>query len=214
MLLDEPLGALDARLRLDLRHKLRNLAKQSGCTVIHVTHDQDEAMSVGDEIMVLRNGRIQDHGPPRRVYMKPAGIFAANMIGGASFLEGIVTNTVGETALVSLRGALTIQAPSRNLTLTAPIVLAVRKERVRISSDQLQMENVFKGEIRSVRFLGNSKEYLIRIPNGDVIASRVFAESETEAFKVGDGVFAGFLESDAMVFEYPAHGLRRELEVL
>lgn len=213
LLLDEPLGALDARLRLDLRHKLRNLVKQSGFTAVHVTHDQDEAMSVGDQIMVLRNGGIQDHGPPRRVYRRPSNIFVANMIGGASFLEGIVETTVGETALISVRGGLTVQAPSKGLALTASVILALRKERVRISRRRLDMDNVFKGEIRDVRFLGSSKEYLIRIPSGDVIASRRFAESQGDEFKVGEEVLVGFLEGDAMVFEYPAQGLRRELEI-
>jgi len=213
LLLDEPLGALDARLRLDLRHKLRDLVKQSGLTAIHVTHDQDEAMSVGDEIMVLRNGRIQDHGPPRQVYRKPASIFVGNMIGGANFLEGIVDTTVGETALINVRGGLTIQAPSKNLTLTAPVILALRKERIRLARERLEMENVLKGEIRGVRFLGNSKEYLIRIPNGDIIASRRLAEREQDALRVGDEVLVGFLEGDAMVFEYPAQGLRKELEI-
>jgi ABC-type Fe3+/spermidine/putrescine transport system ATPase subunit len=213
LLLDEPLGALDARLRLDLRHKLRDLVKKSGFTAIHVTHDQDEAMSVGDRIMVLRSGGIQDYGPPRRVYRKPANIFVANMIGGASFLEGLVDSTVGETALISVRGDLTVQAPSKNLTLTAPIILALRKERLRISRHSLGMENIFKGEIRAVRFLGNSNEYLVRIPNGDVIASRSFAGSERPEYKIGDEVLVGFLEGDAMVFEYPPRGLREELEI-
>jgi len=213
LLLDEPLGALDARLRLDLRHKLRDLVKQSGFTAIHVTHDQEEAMSVGDNIMVLRSGRIEDYGPQRRVYRKPASIFVANMIGGASFLEGIVESTVGETALISVRGGLTIQAPSRNLILAAPVILALRKERIRISRKPLVLDNVFKGEIRNVRFLGNSKEYLIRIPNGDVIASRQFAESGEDEYKVGDEVLVGFLEGDAMVFDNPVQGLRKELEI-
>jgi spermidine/putrescine transport system ATP-binding protein len=83
LLLDEPLGALDARLRLDLRHKLREIVKQSGMTVIHVTHDRDEAMSVADQIMVLRGGRLLDQGVSHRVYARPAGIFVANLIGGA-----------------------------------------------------------------------------------------------------------------------------------
>jgi putative spermidine/putrescine transport system ATP-binding protein len=212
LLLDEPLGALDARLRLDLRHKLRTLVKRSSLTAIHVTHDQDEAMSVGDEIMVLRNGSIQDFGPQRRVYRRPANIFVAHMIGGANFLEGLVDNTVGETALISVRGGLTIQAPSKTLTLTAPVVLALRKERIRMSHERLEMENVFRGEVRGVRFLGNSNEYLIRIPNGDIITSRRFAASE-ESFRVGEEVQVGFLETDAMVFEYPQNGLRAELEV-
>jgi ABC-type Fe3+/spermidine/putrescine transport system ATPase subunit len=213
LLLDEPLGALDARLRLDLRHKLRDLVRQSGSTAIHVTHDQDEAMSVADEILVLRNGRIQDYGPPRRVYRRPVSIFVANMIGGASFLEGVVDTTVGETALIGLRGGFTVQAPSRNVTLTAPVILALRKERVRISRDRLEMENVFKGEVRGVRFLGNYKEYLIRIPNGDIFTSRRFAEDEEAGFKVGDEVLACFLEGDVMVFEYPPRGLTKELEI-
>jgi ABC-type Fe3+/spermidine/putrescine transport system ATPase subunit len=213
LLLDEPLGALDARLRLDLRHKLRDLVKQSGFTAVHVTHDQDEAMSVGDQIMVLRNGGIQDYGLPRRTYRRPANIFVANMIGGASFLEGMVDTTVGETALISLRGGLTVQASSKNLTLTAPVILALRKECIRISRNHLEMENVFKGEIRDVRFLGNSREYLIRIPNGDVIASRQFAEDGRDEFEMGEEVLVGFLEGDAMVFEYPARGLRQELEI-
>ena len=213
LLLDEPLGALDARLRLDLRHKLRDLVKQSGFTAVHVTHDQDEAMSVGDQIMVLRNGGIQDYGLPRRTYRRPANIFVANMIGGASFLEGMVDTTVGETALISLRAGLTVQASSKNLTLTAPVILALRKECIRISRNHLEMENVFKGEIRDVRFLGNSREYLIRIPNGDVIASRQFAEDGKDEFEMGEEVLVGFLEGDAMVFEYPARGLRQELEI-
>ena len=213
LLLDEPLGALDARLRLDLRHKLRDLVKQSGFTAVHVTHDQDEAMSVGDEIMVLRNGEIQDHGQPRRVYRRPANIFVANMVGSASFLEGVVDTAVGETALISVSGGLTVQAPSKGLTLTAPVILALRKERVRTSRGTLEMDNVFKGEVRDVRFLGNSKEYLIRMPSGDVIASRRFAESEQDAFKRGEQVLVAFLEGDAMVFEYPARGLRQELEI-
>jgi ABC-type Fe3+/spermidine/putrescine transport system ATPase subunit len=213
LLLDEPLGALDARLRLDLRHKLRDLVKQTGMTAIHVTHDQDEAMSVGDEIMVLRNGRIQDYGPPFRVYRRPASIFVANLIGGASFLEGVVDATVGETSLISVRGGLTIQAPARTLTLTAPVILALRKERVRVSHQWPEMENVFNGEIRNVRYLGNSREYVIRLPNGDTIASRQFAGSEGPTFKVADQVCVGFRERDIMVFEYPLQGLRKELEI-
>jgi ABC-type Fe3+/spermidine/putrescine transport system ATPase subunit len=134
------------------------------------------------------------------------------LFGGASFFEGIVENVVGETALISVRG-LTIQAPSRMLTLTSPVILALRKERVRISADQrLGMDNMLKGEIRSIRFLGNSREYLIRLSNGDTITSQHFAENEA-MFKVGDEVSISFRESDVMVFEYPTQGLLKELEI-
>ena len=212
LLLDEPLSAIDARLRLDLRHKIRDIVKQSGLTAIHVTHDQDEAMSVGDEVLILKNGRIRDSGHPRRVYRRPSGIFVTSLFGGASFFEGIVDNTVGETALVSARG-LVIQAPSRMLTLTSPVVLAVRKERVRLSTNPPpDMDNVFEGEVRSIRFLGNSREYVIRLSNGDSIVSRNFAEGEPE-FRVSDMILVSFREADVMAFEYPPQGLSKELEI-
>jgi len=130
LLLDEPLGALDARLRLDLRHKLRDIVKQSGLTAIHVTHDRDEAMSVADQIMVLRGGRLLDHGVPHRIYSRPTGIFVANLIGGASFLEGIVDSTADAVSVVRLRGGLKIKAPTTIRMVNEPIILGVRREQV------------------------------------------------------------------------------------
>jgi ABC-type Fe3+/spermidine/putrescine transport system ATPase subunit len=213
LLLDEPLSAIDARLRLNLRHKIRDIVKQSGLTAVHVTHDQDEAMSVGDEVLVLKNGRIQDFGQPRRVYSRPAGIFVTHLFGGASFFEGVVEETVGMTALVSVSGGLRIQVPSRMLTPTSPVILAIRKERVRISIDQpLGMDNVFRGDVRSIRFLGNSREYLIRLSNGDRVTSRHLA-AMGPIFKVGDELFVSFHENDVMVFDYPPQGLLKELEI-
>ena len=214
LLLDEPLGALDARLRLDLRHKLRDLVRQSGLTAIHVTHDQDEAMSVADHIMVLREGRILDYGTVDRVYTRPGGIFVANLIGGANFLEGIVDATASDVSLVRIRGGLEIRALPGPRTLDEPVILGVRNERVRISHQTLDMDNVLKGEIRDMRFLGSSREYTVRLANGDIIASRQFIESPEPAFKVGEKVLVGFERDDTMIFSYPRLGLRKELEMV
>jgi ABC-type Fe3+/spermidine/putrescine transport system ATPase subunit len=213
LLLDEPLGALDARLRLDLRHKLREIVKQSGLTAIHVTHDREEAMSVGDQIMVLRGGRLLDHGVPHRVYSRPTGIFVANLIGGARFFEGIVDATTNTASVVRLRGGLRIKAAPALQTLNEPVILGVRREQVRISNSNLELTNVLDGEIREVRFLGDSREYLIRLTNGDIIASRQFSEGPEPRFNVGQRVVVGFGEGDLLVFEYPPQGLRKELEI-
>ena len=213
LLLDEPLGALDARLRLDLRHRLRKLVKQSGLTAIHVTHDKDEAMSVADQILVLRGGRIQDHGPPRRVYMKPGGVFVANLIGGANFLEGILEKTTDEASEVRLRGGLMLTTPHALHTTEGRLLLALRKESVEISHQGLQHDNVMKGEVRDIHFLGNSREYLIRLSNGDLIASRRFLEGFEATFKLGESVAVGFDRGDLIVFAYPPQGFRRELEI-
>jgi ABC-type Fe3+/spermidine/putrescine transport system ATPase subunit len=215
LLLDEPLGALDARLRLELRHKLRELVKQAGMTAIHVTHDRDEAMSVADHVMVLRNGRILDYGTADRVYMRPQGIFVANLIGGASFLEGTVQASIGNTVTVRVRGGVAIKTQEQEpFTAGEPIILGIRKERVRIQADDLNLANVLNGEIRAVRFLGNSREYLIRLTNGDTITARRFLEGPEPDFKVGMNVSVCFEERDVMTFQYPVGGMGKELEMV
>lgn len=214
LLLDEPLGALDARLRLDLRHRLRELVKESGLTAIHVTHDRDEAMSVADRILVLRGGRIQDHGAPHRVYMRPSGVFVANLIEGANLVEGIVDTVSGEASTVRMRGGLIIRTPGAPLLSTEEqVILAIRKEKVEVSSRDLQHDNVLQGEIREIHFLGSSREYLIRLRNGDIIASRRFLEGMDSEFKVGENVTVGFSRRDIIIFAYPPQGLRKELEI-
>jgi len=215
LLLDEPLGALDARLRLDLRHKLRELVKGSGFTAIHVTHDRDEAMSVADRIMVLRAGRLQDHGTPHRVYDRPSGIFVANLIGGANFIEGVVEAVTEQDCTVRVRGGLKVRTPQSLHAQSEPIILAIRKERIRIFRHKpLQLDNVFDGEVREVRFLGNSREYLVRLSNGDRIAARRFLEEAQPLFKVGEKVSVAFKRGDVMTFAYPPRGLRQELEAV
>ena len=214
LLLDEPLGALDARLRLELRHKLRELVKQSGFTAIHVTHDRDEAMSVGDQVMVLRGGKILDHGIPRRVYTKPSGIFVANLIGRANFLEGFVETSTRKSSTVRMREGLMVQTPVMSLPVNEHVILGIKKESVNISFERSQIENELKGEIREVRFLGNSREYLIRLTNGAILASRRFLEGSEPSFRLGDAVWVTFQRIDVTAFPYPRQGLMKELEVV
>ena len=213
LLLDEPLGALDARLRLDLRHKLREIVKRSGFTAIHVTHDRDEALSVADRILVLRGGRIQDHGSPRQIYTRPRGIFVANLIGGANFLEGIVESTTEEGSTIRIRGGIVINGPSTQFTTDQPVILALRKENVGVSNRDLERDNVLGGELRAMHFLGNSREYLVRLMNGDIATSRQFLEGLEPTFGIGERVSIGFQKSDLIIFEYPPQGLIKELEI-
>jgi ABC-type Fe3+/spermidine/putrescine transport system ATPase subunit len=163
---------------------------------------------------VLRGGRIQDLGAPHRVYLRPNGIFVANLIGGANLLEGIVDTVTQESSMARMRGNLMIRAPgSLVLTTQEPVILAIRKESVEISTQDLRRDNVLKSEIREVRFLGSSREYVLRLTNGDVIASRRFIEAVEPDYKVSDHVSVGFDQSDIVVFAYPPQGLRKELEI-
>jgi ABC-type Fe3+/spermidine/putrescine transport system ATPase subunit len=164
--------------------------------------------------MVLRNGRILDYGTPDRVYTKPTGIFVTNMIGGANFFEGVVESTSDKVAVVRITSGMTTHAPPELFTVNEPVILAVRKEKVGISNSEPKLENVLYGEVREVRFLGSSREYLVRVTSGDLVASRQFLEGPEPAFKLGEKVFVGFDRTDITVFPYPSGGLRKELEVV
>jgi len=97
LLLDEPLGALDLNLRRQMQQELLHIQKKVGTTFVHVTHDQEEAMSIADVIAVMNNGHLEDIGPPARVYMKPKTLFSATFMGESNMFEGTVAGRSGET---------------------------------------------------------------------------------------------------------------------
>ena len=100
LLLDEPLGALDVKIRRQMQDELRQLQRRLGATFIHVTHDQEEAMSIADTILLLNKGRIEDVGPPERIYRKPASLFAATFMGEANLVQGRISKTVNGSVSV------------------------------------------------------------------------------------------------------------------
>ena len=97
LLLDEPLGALDLNLRRQMQQELLHIQKQVGTTFVHVTHDQEEAMSIADVIAVMNNGHLEDVGPPARVYMKPKTRFSTTFMGESNMFEGSVARRSGES---------------------------------------------------------------------------------------------------------------------
>ncbi len=130
LLLDEPLAALDPQIREQLRDELKSLQRRLGVTTVMVTHDQAEAMAVADLIVVMREGRIEQSGPPEAVYDAPASPFVAAFLGAANLLEGQVID--GGT--VRLAGGQVLPADARALTPGAPVTVAIRPARVRMAS--------------------------------------------------------------------------------
>jgi putative spermidine/putrescine transport system ATP-binding protein len=214
LLLDEPLGALDARLRIDIRAELKQLAKKQNFTVIHVTHDQEEAMTLGDRVLVLRNGALQQHGTSYNVYRKPMNLFVANFVGTTSFFEGNVTSRDASGSTVRLRGELTVGISDTSHQQDEDIVIAVRDENIKIAPiiENLSMD-ALTGEITAIRFLGSHKRYEIRLSNGDRCASLITTSIRSLTFRIGEKIQVNFNPIDAVVFNYPARGLIRELEV-
>jgi spermidine/putrescine transport system ATP-binding protein len=146
LLLDEPMSALDAKLRAEVQLELRGLQRKLGKTFILVTHDQDEAMTVSDRIIVMREGRIVQTGTPSEVYERPVNRFVAEFLGSANLIPASIANGCVETVL----GRLVVR-PSPTWQRET---LAIRPERIRICTHRPEV-NAVSGRVREVIYRGD-----------------------------------------------------------
>lgn len=214
LLLDEPLGALDARLRVDIRGQLRKLAKDQRLTVIHVTHDQEEALMIADRIIVLRNGRIEQTGDPHEIYSNPRSIFVAGFVGGANFIDGYVAKVDESGCFVEMRGGLLIRVADCGKRVGERVVVAFRPEYTSIVKEQVGGSNNFLGRIESVTFIGGSMEYVIRLDNGIALSSSILLPDAPKALGTDERVIVSFPPEKCYIFPYPEIGLLRETEAI
>lgn len=214
LLLDEPLGALDARLRLGLRTQLRQLVKDQGLTAIHVTHDQEEALMMADQVVVLRNGRIEQTGTPHEIYSRPNSIFVASFVGGANFIEGTIIGSSDAGSVIEVLGGLQIQVGVSDVGVGEKAVLAFRLEDTRIGEEEMAGSNNLPGVIVSATFIGGSMEYEIRLENGVSIVSKILMSDAFRAYTVGQSIVVSFPPEKSLVFPYPVMGLLKEVEAI
>ncbi len=212
LLLDEPLGQLDAKVRNELRYEIRRMTNDLGLTAIHVTHDQAEAMAISDRIAVMRKGAVKQVGTPSELYMSPENIFVANFIGESNFLEGYVTETSSKETTVELRGKTKVQATSNSVTKGQRVVLAVRPETYVIEKGERKSKNSMAGTIEKVTFEGTNIRYEVRLENQDLIVI-VKPSVIGEWFKLDEKVTVNFQREKAHLFVYPETGLKEELAV-
>ncbi|TET20419.1 ABC transporter ATP-binding protein [Candidatus Bathyarchaeota archaeon] len=210
LLLDEPLGALDAKIRFELRYELRKFVKDLGLTAIHVTHDQGEAMAISDRIAVMRKGKILQVGTPQELYMKPQHIFVAHFIGESNFLEGYITEVDKNGSLVKLRGRLTVHVSDKTKNKGERVVLMVRPETFKMEEGRKKRVNSMFGHIEKFRFEGTNIRYEVILENEDRIAI-IRPTLIGEWFNVGDKVTVSFSPNKSYIFTYPSKGLREEL---
>jgi len=163
LLLDEPLSALDARVRARLRLEVAALQRRLGVTTIMVTHDQEEALTMADRIVVMEGGRIVQIGAPREVYRAPATPFVADFVGLMNFLPGVVV--AGRVAQVQCGGALLhTPASAASLPSGSRVTVAIRPEDVRILHDGLDMINVVEARVHEIEFLGPFQRLHLQLP--------------------------------------------------
>lgn len=193
LLLDEPLGALDLKLRRQMQIELKRIQTEVGTTFVHVTHDQEEAMTMADTVAVMNAGRIEQMGHPADVYELPRTLFVANFLGQSNIISGAQTGTDGSTLDVAAHGV-TFRVPaSRNAARGSAILVGVRPEKVTLldAVDAPRVpdsHNRLEGTVTDVSYTGVSTQYLIRAPWGQELT--VFEQNDIvgDRSAVGDPV--------------------------
>ena len=180
LLLDEPLGALDLKLRRQMQVELKAIQMEVGLTFLHVTHDQEEAMDMADTVAVMNKGRIEQMGAPEALYERPKTLFVSKFLGQSNIFVGEVIESSGDSVSISVGGRQIKVPTNRAEKTTGRIAVGVRPEKAFFHEDAEPAANaglnvVGPGEIIDIRFTGVSNQYLIDIPNlGEVT---VFAQN-------------------------------------
>jgi spermidine/putrescine transport system ATP-binding protein len=160
LLLDEPLGALDLKLRKAMQLELKSLQRRLGLTFVHVTHDQEEALAMSDRIAVMHNGRVLQVGTPGEIYERPATRFVAEFIGESNLLEGQVTGRNGTSATVAVNG-ITLEVVARDLA--ERVNLLIRPEKISLGTTAGPAANCVAGTIEDSLFFGTDTQYCVRV---------------------------------------------------
>jgi iron(III) transport system ATP-binding protein len=160
LLMDEPLSNLDAKLREVMRTEIRRIQQTLGITSVYVTHDQIEAMTLSDRIVVMNQGRIEQIGPPQEIYRHPRTAFVADFIGSTNFVAATVRGIDGDTvAMEALGQTLTIPRPDNPVSEGQSVRLVVRPEAIQVVSQGGQ----YRGIVRWASYLGSLVEYQIEV---------------------------------------------------
>jgi spermidine/putrescine transport system ATP-binding protein len=174
LLLDEPLGALDLKLRKQMQIELKRIQTEVNITFIHVTHDQEEAMTMADQIAVMNQGRVEQIGPPGELYEQPSTAFVAGFLG----VSNLMWATVAEPGVLTLQDGTTVRVPGERLD-GAPreLRIGVRPEKMRIvgADDADSDGNVLSGTVRDVSYIGVSTQYIVETSTGQDLT--VFAQN-------------------------------------
>ena len=198
VLMDEPLSNLDAKLRLEMRTQIKRLHEQLGLTMVYVTHDQGEALSMADRMAIMRRGRLEQMGGPRQVYNRPDSRFVADFIGETNLIKGTVRE-VGETVVVeTAAGELHSTAFFPEIQVGDAVSCSIRPERLDVLADGEERANALRGVVIRLFFLGNHEQYFLQLPDGKEIKAIEF-DVDTSRAVVGQAARLGCDSNDVVV---------------
>jgi spermidine/putrescine transport system ATP-binding protein len=170
LLLDEPLGALDLKLRKQMQIELKSLQKQLGITFIYVTHDQEEALTMSDRIAVMSAGKVKQLGTPAQIYEEPDTEFVANFIGTSNLFAGKLQNYDELTIVLKTTDGIDIKAPINGNTYSGSAIAMIRPEKIRITNHKPEEDtNFLRGRISNIVYLGTVIQFIVNYKDRDLI---------------------------------------------
>jgi len=195
LLLDEPLSALDLKLRQAMREELKQLQKETGITFVFVTHDQEEALAMSDRIAVMSDGEVQQIGKPNDIYERPVNRFVADFIGDTNFLEADITEVNGNLVTCSLSGSQMVIAEAgapQNVGDRVTLFLRPEKIHLGMSTDPAGKSSL-SGHVSSIVYLGNQAAFAIDIGGGIELRAHARPQENGDLpFAVGDSISVAF----------------------
>ncbi|MGH8892905.1 MAG: ABC transporter ATP-binding protein [Actinomycetes bacterium] len=208
LLLDEPLGALDLKLRRQMQIELKRIQTEVGLTFVHVTHDQEEAMTMADTIAVMSSGRVEQLGGPTDLYESPATTFVANFLGQSNLIRATVTGRQGGDLALDVHGNRLAMPVSRRTSGDDDLLVGIRPEKIRLvddAGDGGDGANVLPGAVvTDASFTGVSTQYLVRTPWGQELM--VFAQNVGAAGGFAPGTTVDLRWDPAHTFALDGHG--------
>lgn len=202
LLLDEPLSALDLKLRKQMQLELKRLQRKLNITFIYVTHDQEEALTMSDRIAIMNQGNLEQLDTPKAIYDHPASKFVADFIGESNIFYGAVENSGGTCAKVQVEAGQVLVQSSQEVKQNEIIYLSVRPEKIKVSTEQVAGFSLF-GKISEHYFTGSMNKSLITLTNGLEIKMNYL--SEQKLLPVGEKVYVYWNPEDAMIIPSVNH---------
>ncbi|WP_298841076.1 ABC transporter ATP-binding protein [uncultured Roseobacter sp.] len=203
VLMDEPLGALDKQLRETLQFEITNLAHDLGITVVYVTHDQTEALTMSDRVAVFDDGRIQQLAPPDKLYEEPENSFVAQFIGENNTLEGVVKEMKGDRCLIQLDGGELIDAKPVNVTAAGDRTrVSIRPERVEYNKERLSPDaHTLKAEVLEFIYMGDIFRTRLRVAGTEEFVIKTRNAPDVERLRPGQQIEIGWLPEDCRALD-------------
>jgi spermidine/putrescine transport system ATP-binding protein len=214
LLLDEPLGALDLKLRREMQIELKAIQIEVGLTFLHVTHDQEEAMDMADTVAVMNKGHIEQMGAPEKLYDRPKTVFVSKFLGQSNLFIGKIVETSANSLSIDVAGYRISVPKDRAEKHTGKIAIGVRPEKADLfqakPADSSSQNLIGPGEVKDIRFTGVSNQFLVDVPNIGLVT--VFEQNEgNSTVELGDQVWISWkVEHSFGLADLPADTLDEE----